>query len=137
MTGDIDVTSPVQPELEEELQRVGFIRPSGAGKSLRGWVHPDLGFGLEVVANAPMDGAADSMRFRLVRPIGETQLFRILSLEDLIADRVGQFSSGAARQMLEQARHLLSLYTELDRHYLDARIRDETAGEYGIEILQH
>jgi hypothetical protein len=25
MTGDIDVTSPVQPELEEELQRHGFV----------------------------------------------------------------------------------------------------------------
>ena len=29
MTGDIDVTSPVQPELEEELRKLGFIRPSG------------------------------------------------------------------------------------------------------------
>jgi len=27
MTGDIDVTSPVQPELEEELQALGFVRP--------------------------------------------------------------------------------------------------------------
>jgi hypothetical protein len=31
MTGDIDVTSPVQPELEQELQKLGFIRPSGRG----------------------------------------------------------------------------------------------------------
>src|SRR5437867_7379295 len=62
MTGDIDVASPVQPELEEELQKLGFVRPSGAGKSLRGWIHPELGLALEVVAGAPMDGAADAAR---------------------------------------------------------------------------
>src|SRR5438552_2861171 len=135
MTGDIDVTSPVQPELEQELQKLGFVRPSGAGRSLRGWVHPKLGFGLEVVADAPMDGAADAARFRLVRPIGEDEKFRIISVEDLIADRVSQFSSGAARQMLDQARLLFGLYEELDRDYLDGRIRDETAGDHDIEIL--
>jgi hypothetical protein len=32
MTGDIDVISPVQPELEQELQKLGFVRPSGPGK---------------------------------------------------------------------------------------------------------
>jgi hypothetical protein len=41
-TGDFDVTTPSQEALEEELQHLGFVRPSGAGKSLRGWVHPDL-----------------------------------------------------------------------------------------------
>lgn len=29
MTGDIDVTTPMQPELEEELHKLGFVRPSG------------------------------------------------------------------------------------------------------------
>jgi hypothetical protein len=38
MTGDIDVTSPAQPELEEELGRLGFVRPSGPGQSLRAFV---------------------------------------------------------------------------------------------------
>lgn len=32
MTGDIDVTTPVQPELEEELQKLGFVRPSGPAR---------------------------------------------------------------------------------------------------------
>lgn len=136
MTGDIDITSPVQPELEEELQKLGFVRPAGEGKSLRGWIHPKLGFGLEVVANAPMDGAAEAGRFRLVRPIGAEDLFRIISPEDLIADRVGRFASGTARDRLDQARILFSLYADLDCAYLDQRIRDETAGEHGIEILQ-
>lgn len=99
MTGDIDVTSPVQPELEQELQRLGFIRPSGAGKSLRGWVHPDLGLGFEIVASSPMGGGVEADRIRLVRPAGETARFRILGVEDMIADRMGQFASGTAPDM--------------------------------------
>src|SRR5688572_11708180 len=54
MTGDIDLISPIQPELEEEMRRLGFARPAGSGKSLRGWVHPELGLGFEVVGSSPM-----------------------------------------------------------------------------------
>jgi len=136
MTGDIDVTSPVQPELEEELQRLGFVRPSGRGRSLRGWVHPDLGFGFEVVGSSPMGGGIDPARLRLIAPVGETALFRIISVEDLIADRMGQFASGSAPEMLGQARTLLSLYPDLDRVYLEDRIRQETFGDYGADEVE-
>jgi hypothetical protein len=136
MTGDIDVTSPVQPELEEELQRLGFARPSGPGQSLRGWIHPDLGLGFEVVGSSPMGGGIDSARLRLVAPVGETALFRIISVEDLIADRMGQFASGSAPEMLGQARTLLSLYPDLDSAYLENRIRQETLGDYGVDDLE-
>lgn len=136
MTGDIDVTSPVQPELEEELRRLGFVRPSGAGRSLRGWVHPELGLGFEVVASSPMGGSVDAARIRLVRPIGETALFRVIGVEDLIADRMGQFASGSAPEMREQARALLDLYPDLDRAYLERRIREETLSEHGIDDIR-
>jgi hypothetical protein len=136
MTGDIDVTSPVQLELEEELHRLGFVRPSGAGQSLRGWMHPQLGLGFEVVGSSPMGGGLDPDRLRLVAPIGETSRLRILSIEDLIADRMGQFASGAASEMLEQARALRSLHPTVDQPYLERRVREETAGEYGADDVQ-
>lgn len=136
MTGDIDVTSPVQPELEEELQSLGFIRPSGPGRSLRGWIHPDLALGFEVVGSSTLGGGIDPARLRLVAPVGETALFRIISVEDLIADRMGQYASGSAPEMLGQARILLGLYPDLDRAYLDRRIRRETLGDYGAEALE-
>ena len=135
MTGDIDLTSPYQPELEEELQRLGFFRPSGAGQSLRGWIHPDLGLGFEVVGNSPMGGGGDPARLRLVAPIGEAARFRIISVEDLIADRMGQYGSGSAPEMLGQAQTLLSLYPNLDRAYLESRVRKETLGEYGADDI--
>ena len=136
MTGDIDVTTPLQPEFEEELRRLGFVRPSGAGKSTRGWIHPNLGLGLEIVGNVPLDGGADPARMLLVQPVDETACFRILSVEDMIADRMGQFASGAAPEMRGQAQALFALYEELDRAYLERRIREETLGDYGIDDIQ-
>ena len=136
MTGDIDITTPVQPELEEELQRLGFVRPSGPGKSTRGWVHPDLGFGFEVVGNSPMSHAPDEVRVRLVQPADGEPGLRMLSVEDLIADRMGQYASGTAREMLDQARQLLHLVSEGNRDYLDQRIRTETMGDYGVADIE-
>ena len=135
MTGDIDVTTPVQPELEEELQKLGFVRPSGPGKSTRGWVHPDLGLGFEVVGDSPMGDTPDPVRVRLVYPVAEKPGVRVLSIEDMIADRMGQYASGTAPDMLAQARELFTLSEALDRDYLDRRIRTETLGDYGVEAL--
>jgi hypothetical protein len=135
MTGDLDVTSPVQRELEEELRHLGFVRPSGAGQSLRGWIHPDIGLGFEVVGSSPMGGGIEAARLRLVAPPGETARFRIICVEDLIADRMGQFASGSAPEMLGQARTLLKLYPNLDRAYLERRVRKETVGDYGAEDI--
>lgn len=135
MTGDIDLTSPVQAELEEELQRVGFVRPSGPGRSTRGWVHPDLGLGFECVANSPMDGSVPATHLVMIEPVPGAGEVVLLSLEDMIADRMGQYASGTAPEMLEQARILYRLQLPMDRAYLDERIRTESVGDYGIEDL--
>jgi len=135
-TGDFDMCSPCQPELEEEMRRFGFVRPSGPGKMLKGWIHPELKLGFEVVANVPMDGNVDAAHIRLVKPIGETALFRVISVEDLIADRMGQYASGTARDRIDQARLLLALHPEADLDYLERRIREETMDDYGVEDIQ-
>lgn len=74
--------TPVQPELEEEKQRLGFVKPAGAGMLLKGWIHPELKLGFEVVAEVPMDGNVDAAHIRIVQPVGETALFRVISVED-------------------------------------------------------
>jgi hypothetical protein len=136
MTGDIDLASPVQQELEQELRLLGFVRPGGLGHTPLGWVHPDTSLGVEVVASTPLDGAVDPGRMLLVRPIGEEVPFRILPVEDMIADRMGQFASGTAPEMRGQAAALLTLYPDLDHDYLERRIREETGGEQGIEDVR-
>ena len=135
-TGDFDLCTPSQDALEEEMVRAGFVRPAGAGKALRGWVHPDLALGFEVVADVPMDGNVDAAHIRLVQPIGEPALFRVISVEDLIADRMGQFASGTAPDRLDQARTLLALHPAADPVYLERRIREETMGDYGLEDIK-
>lgn len=135
-TGDFDICTPLQPELEQEMTKFGFVRPSGIGQLTKGWIHPELKLGFEVVANVPMDGTIDVARLQLVRPVGETALFRVISLEDLIADRMGQFASGTARDRLDQARILLALHPDADFDYLERRIREESCGDFGIEDIK-
>ncbi|WP_245612282.1 hypothetical protein [Sphingomonas changbaiensis] len=136
MTGDIDITTPVQPELEEELQKLGFVRPSGPGKSTRGWIHPDIGLGFEVVGSSPMGGSVPATRLAMIRAIPNEPELVVLSVEDMIADRMGQYASGTAREMIDQARTLFGLNVALDIDYLDGRIREESVGDYGVEDLE-
>ena len=134
MTGDVDLASPVQPALEEELLKLGFTKPEGLGHTPLGWIHPQLRLGFEVVASSPMDGTVDRTRIALV-DLTEGA-FAIIPVEDLIADRMGQYASGTAPEMLGQARTLYALHPELDRAYLERRIREETLGDHGVEDLQ-
>lgn len=134
-TGDFDIVTPWQLEFEEELGRLGFIRPRGQGVATRGWVHPDLGLGFEVVSDSLLDGAADRQRVQLI-DLGEDGTVAVISLEDMIADRLGQYASGTAPEMLEQARRLFALHADADREYMERRIRHESAGDYGIEVLE-
>lgn len=135
MTGDIDLVSPAQPELEQELMNLGFIRPSGAGQCLRGLIHPGLALGFEVVATTLMDSAVDPGYIVLVEDLVDGASFAVTSVEDLIADRMGQYASGSAPEMLDQARALFALHPDADLEYLERRIRHESLGDHGIEDL--
>lgn len=49
---------------------------------------------------------------------------------------MGQYASGTAADLLEQARTLYKLSESVDPVYLDRRIREETMGDYGIDDVQ-
>lgn len=134
-TGDFDIVTAQQREFEDELQHLGFMRPAGIGKATRGWIHPRLRLGFEVVSSSLLDGMADRNRVRLI-DMGTAGEAAIISLEDMIADRIGQYASGTAPDMLEQARRLFILHSDADLDYMEERIRYESAGEYGISALK-
>ena len=134
-TGDFDISTPWQKEFEEELQRLGFEQPSGPGIALRGWIHPSLRLGFEVVSSSLLEGMADRDRVRLIDLGGDGEV-AIISVEDIIADRMGQYASGSAPEMLEQARKLYVLHRDADRNYMEQRIRQESEGEYGVANLE-
>lgn len=60
----------------------------------------------------------------------------IVAVEDMIADRMGQFASGTAPDMLSQAQVLLTLYPDADLTYLEERVRYETGGDYGVADIR-
>jgi hypothetical protein len=136
MTGDFDLSTARQDMFEQALRAEGFIRPSGPGVATRGWIHPDLKLGFEVVSDRLLDGNADRDRIRRIS-IGEAGEIAVIAVEDIIADRMGQYASGTARDMLDQAKALFRLYPDTDRAYMDRRIREETAGDHGIDTLEH
>lgn len=134
MTGDFDISTARQEVFEKALRDLGFIKPSGRGVATRGWIHPDLALGFEVVSSALLDGLADRDRVVLV-DFGGDGFAKIIAVEDIVADRMGQYASGTAPEMLEQAKRLLTLHDNVDRAYLDRRVREETVGDYGIDDI--
>ncbi len=101
----------------------------------RGWIHPELALGFEVVTSTLLDGMAERERVRLI-DAGDGQTVSVISLEDIIADRMGQYASGSAPTMFAQAKELFDLYPAADLDYMETRILYETAGEYDIDALQ-
>ncbi len=117
------------------MQLHGFVRPSGAGIATRGWVHPDLALGFECVADTLLDGMADREMVQLVELDADGSV-AVIAPEDIIADRMGQYASGSAPEMLGQARALFALCEGLDLDYMKRRISEETAGAHGLQDLQ-
>jgi hypothetical protein len=66
VSGDFDVLTAAQAELESALIRRGFVRPNAPGMLLRGLYHPELAVGFEVVSGHLFDGAAERTRTRVV-----------------------------------------------------------------------
>ena len=134
-TGDFDLSCVRQDILEAEMQREGFVRPSGSGVATRGWIHPQLKLGFECVSDVLLDGLADRSMVQVVS-LGEDGDVAVIAPEDIIADRMGQYASGSAPDMLGQARVLFAFCEGLDISYMERRISEETSGAYGLQDLQ-
>jgi hypothetical protein len=78
---------------------------------------------------------AELARVRLI-DFGPDGSVAVISLEDMIADRMGQYAPGTAPKMLDQARILFALHPDADLAYLKRRIREETSGDHGIASLE-
>ncbi|MBB3360177.1 MULTISPECIES: hypothetical protein [unclassified Novosphingobium] len=134
-TGDFDLVTSQQSALESVMVEHGFVRPRGAGRLTRGWIHPSLKLGFEVVGSRLLDGHADTSLLQLIE-VGAHGTVAVISIEDLIADRMGQYASGAAHDMIGQAQALFTLSEGLDTDYMERRIREETIDTYGVQDLK-
>jgi hypothetical protein len=136
VTGDFDFVTENQAVFEEILQTKGFEKPGGIGMLQRGLHHAELLIGVEVVSGRVFDGNVPDDR--LVMVSFDTGSLVVISVEDAIADRMGQYASHEAsnEEMLGQAVTLLRIAVEIDRDYLDRRIRVETLNSYGLKFLE-
>ena len=127
VSGDFDLVGVDPTPMESALIARGFRREDRPGHLLRGLYHPELDLGVEFVSGRLFDGNADLERLRLVT-IDPGSRVLVIPVEDVIADRLGQYVSNPAgsRDLLRQAVLAWSLADEIDRAYLDARIRTET-----------
>lgn len=135
-TGDFDLVTVAQAEFETVLAELGFERPGGRGRSLRGFIHSTLPMGVEVVGSSMMGGSADPLRRRRFT-LDDGGEILVIGIEDLIADRMGQAAaaSGGDPVMLGQARLLYATAETVDEAYLDARIQTESLGDYSLADL--
>ena len=90
--------------------------------------------GFEVVSDTLLGGLADRAMVRVLE-LGDDGAVAIIAPEDIIADRMGQYASGSAPEMLGQARALYALCEGLDMAYMERRISEETAGSHGLQDL--
>jgi hypothetical protein len=134
-TGDFDFVTAYRDEFFQELEAVGFER-AGTGQVQRALFHPVSGLSVEVVSGSLMDGRADLTRVLTVK-FRDGDL-RIVSIEDMIADRVGQALAGPRidPRMQEQAISLYRLAGSIDRAYLDKRIVQDSVDQATIATLE-
>ena len=137
VSGDFDFVTDDQQAFEAALTRYGFRRENRVNRLLRGLYHPQFSVGVEVVSGRLFDGRSDLHRVQLVE-IVDGKAVAIAAVEDLIADRMGQYASTEIRipEMLDQAIQLFRLADHLDEAYLAKRIAEETNGELDLAYLK-
>lgn len=137
MSEDFDVVAVNDAAFSAAMEAHGFAEESPAIHGLVAWHHPDFPrYAVEQVSGGYFDGKAD--RARCVKLIVKDDAAIVLpAVEDLIADRLGQFAvSSGDTAMLEQAKALFALSNGLDLAYLKRRVCEE-GGNVGLLGIDH
>jgi hypothetical protein len=125
VSGDFDVIAPFDEVFDEAMRTEGFAKEDRAGRLLVGWYHPELpAIGVQLVTGPPFEGRMDARRVVLVGP-DEWHGVPVPPVEDMIADRLGQYAADGSPSMLEQARLLAELAEDVDDDYLRRRVAEE------------
>ncbi len=119
VSGDFDLVIAEHEVFEEVLPRYGFtLEERRHGRLMKSFLHPKLGIAVEVISGYLYPGS-DANRIRPVE-IAEGKRVAFLPIEDLIADRLGQYTVDARWEMLDQAIALSNLRTNPMRNTLTA-----------------
>lgn len=137
-SGDFDLHVLAPEPFADALLVLGFRAEDRPGRLLRGFYHPDFDLGVEFISGRLLDGYAERARVRIV-DIADGSFVPMLPPEDIIADRMGQYSANPrhGHDLLAQARMVfLLLEPQIDRDYLEIRLRHETSNEIGMAAFE-
>jgi len=127
MSSDLDVVAGDERAFARAMAATGFVAETRTGREADDWYHPGFpAYAVDRVSGSYFGGRGDPARLlRLV--VRDYAALVIPSVEDLIADRLGQYATASCRDesRLLQARALLSLAHKIDPDYLVRRIEDE------------
>ena len=132
MSEDFDVVAGNDAAFGAAMEAHGFAEESPAIHGLVAWHHPAFPrYAVEQVSGAYFDGRAD--RSKCIKlTIKDGSAIVLPAVEDLIADRLGQYQiSSGDEAMLEQAKALFTLSKGLDLAYLKHRVIEE-GGNVGL-----
>jgi hypothetical protein len=137
LSGDFDVVIAAETDrnFEEAMALEGFHKENRSGRLLIGWYHPEYpDYGFQLVTGPLYDGRSDLGKLEKL-DLEDNGVIWVASIEDLIADRLGQHkatSSPIFTDMMDQAIILKKLANVLDIPYLRKRVQDEQGD---IDIL--
>ena len=121
----------------EAMLAEGFIQEDRSGFLHVGFYHFDHPrFGYQQVSKPLFDGLSDMGKLLRVEVTADGDAVTLPSVEDMIADRLGQYAAGPTTDMsrLHQARTLFKLAADLDMKYLLRRISDEQGDATLLEL---
>jgi hypothetical protein len=131
-SGDFDLVASNEAVFREILLKHGFQDEKGQGRAESmlhvGWMHPDHpDLGWQLVTGPLFDGRSDKSRGIAIELKPDSEL-TLPAWEDLIADRLSQFSAQDGKshhELVEQARLLFQLASEIDHDYLKRRVTED------------
>jgi len=127
MSADLDVVAGNEKAFSRAMAATGFLAEARTGKTETGWYHPGFpAYAVDLVSGSYFNGKGD--RDRLLRlVVRDYAAIVIPAVEDLIADRLGQYAvaNNKDSSRLLQAKALLRLAKKIDGDYLRRRIGEE------------
>lgn len=131
-SGDFDLVASDSALFRDILLKHGFLDERGQGGRPGilqvGWMHPDHpNLGWQLVTGPLFDGRSDTSKKIAIELRPDSELI-LPAVEDLIADRLGQFAAQDGRshhELVDQARTLFRLAKEIDGAYLKRRVVED------------
>ena len=126
-TGDIDIKAPLE-ELRSVLFEMGFVQHYGV------FYHSDLEIGIDWTGASLEEGEEAEQRTVEVQ-IQKNLSVRLVSIEDLVIDRLSAYKWWGDQDSRIQAQFLLQVKPDLDYEYLKERAGHEELKDSLDEIL--